>query len=451
MRTIVEPKEHIAKLWGKQKVHEEATFRLMRYVLRVDHDDKVLLHNVVTGQLVVLDQVETEALYMLPKIYSPVMEALVSDHFLVPEAYDEHQQVINLRRIHRLLDEANSTKEIIGYTILPTTACNARCYYCFEQGVKQMTMTEETANDLVEFMSNHCGENKLLELVWFGGEPTVAATRIDQICQGLQDKDISFRSKMITNGYLFDEEMVAKAKNLWHLWGLQICVDGTEESYNRIKAFVGAKDNPYQRIMHNIGLLLENGIAVGLRMNYDVGNYDEFKSVVDEAYERFGNNPLLSVTAHPVIGEHKDLNGEIHHGDDAWFTQREIEMDDIAYRKGYIRRERSLPFLNYSKCTAGNEASVTVRPDGGIVRCPQLFGDDQLTGTVKKGIINRDIIQSWKQSVDAEVCWDCTLYANCNRLVRCPDSVYCHKAPTYKKRFARMIEEIYDSTMSAEA
>ena len=124
---------------------------------------------------------------------------------------------------------------------------------------------------------------------------------------------------------------------------------------------------------------------------------------------------------------------------------------NIAYRKGYIRRERSLPFLNYSKCTAGNEASVTVRPDGGIVRCPQLFGDDQLTGTVKKGIINRDIIQSWKQSVDAEVCWDCTLYANCNRLVRCPDSVYCHKAPTYKKRFARMIEEIYDSTMSAEA
>ena len=56
MRTIVEPKEFIAKLWGKQKINDTDTFRMMRYVIRDDYDGKVLLHNVVTGQLVVLDQ-----------------------------------------------------------------------------------------------------------------------------------------------------------------------------------------------------------------------------------------------------------------------------------------------------------------------------------------------------------------------------------------------------------
>ena len=249
----------------------------------------------------------------------------------------------------------------------------------------------------------------------------------------------------MTNGYLFDEDMIERAKNLWHLWGLQICVDGTEESYNRIKAFAGAKDNPYQRVMHNIGLLLEKGIAVGLRMNYDVGNYVEFENVVNEAYERFGNHKLLTVVAHPVIGEYKDMTGEIHHGDDNWFTQKEIELEKIALRKGYVRREKGLPFLNYSKCTACNEASVTVRPDGGIVRCPQLLGDDELTGTIHEGILNREKIQDWKQFKDAEVCWDCVLYANCNRLVRCPDSDFCHRAPAYKARFTKAIKEIYDS------
>lgn len=448
MITIVEPKEHIVKLWGKQKAIENETYRLIKYVLRVDHDGKVLLHNVVTGQLVILDQEEIALLEKLPAIYGPVAEQLVSDHFLVPESYDEHTQVLNLRYIYRKLDDANSSQDILGYTILPTTACNARCYYCFEQGIKQSTMTKETADDLIAFMCDHCGERKLLDLVWFGGEPTIASSRIDQICKGLREKNINFRSKMMTNGYLFDEEMVDRAKNLWNLWGLQICVDGTEETYNRIKAFVGVKDNPYKRIMNNIGMLLENGIAVGLRMNYDIGNHEEFESVVREAYERFGNHKLLSVVAHPVIGEYKYVDGKIYHGDDSWFTQKESEMDAIARKYGYVRREKGLPFLNFSKCSACNEASVTVRPDGGIVRCPQLLDDDELTGTVKDGISNREIVQSWKQANDAEVCWDCELFPNCNRLVRCPDSNYCHRAPIYKERFKNMINELYQAANS---
>ena len=164
MITIVEPKKHIADLWGQQRVKQEATFRQMRYVLRVDHEGKVLLHNVVTGQLVVLSPEEAEEIQALPSPYTPAMEELIKAHYLVPEDYDEHQQVINLRRIHRLLDDANTTNDIIGYTILPTTACNARCYYCFEHDVKWMTMSEDTANDLVNFMSAHCGKKSFLSL-----------------------------------------------------------------------------------------------------------------------------------------------------------------------------------------------------------------------------------------------------------------------------------------------
>ena len=62
MITIAEPKERIDKLWGKQKIREGETYRMMRYVLRVDHEDKVLLHNAVTGRLAVLERGEAEAL-----------------------------------------------------------------------------------------------------------------------------------------------------------------------------------------------------------------------------------------------------------------------------------------------------------------------------------------------------------------------------------------------------
>ena len=60
MITVVEPKRPIAALWSEPEIRDGETFRLMRYVLRVDHEGKVLLCNVVTGQLAVLDQDEAE-------------------------------------------------------------------------------------------------------------------------------------------------------------------------------------------------------------------------------------------------------------------------------------------------------------------------------------------------------------------------------------------------------
>ena len=45
---------------------------------------------------------------------------------------------------------------------------------------------------------------KPVKIRWLGGEPTVAAHRIDQISKGLIDRGIDFISNITTNGYLFD-------------------------------------------------------------------------------------------------------------------------------------------------------------------------------------------------------------------------------------------------------
>ena len=81
MKTIVEPKENIVKLWGKQQIKNENTYRMMRYVMRVDDNDDVLLHNVVTGQLIVLDTAEAKMLDHLPGKYCVTMAQLIDDHF----------------------------------------------------------------------------------------------------------------------------------------------------------------------------------------------------------------------------------------------------------------------------------------------------------------------------------------------------------------------------------
>ena len=284
MKTIVPAKENIAKLWGHPKPKADVQYRPMKYLLKTQIEDGMLVHNVVTGQMIALTC--EEALQFNNHSGAHVISEMVSGHFLVPIDFDEHQQVFNLREILRKFDSSKKYP-ITQYVILPTTGCNARCYYCFEQGTKVLTMSKETAIETVDYIDRSCGEGRSVKIVWFGGEPTVAANRIDDISRGLKDRGISYSSSIITNGYLFDEQLADKAKSLWNLHTAQISVDGTEENYNRIKSYVYVGSNPYQRVLKNIGLLLDREVHVSLRMNFDRSNYTDFPKLLEEIIVRY--------------------------------------------------------------------------------------------------------------------------------------------------------------------
>ena len=445
MKTIVEPKESITKLLGKQQHKDTDTYRLMRYVMRVDHEDNILLYNVVTSQLVVLDKEEKKLLNNLPARYIPEMKQLIDNHYLVSESFDEHQQVVNMRFIFRKLEETKVSKDITKYTILPTTACNARCYYCFEQGVKTTKMSKETADSVIEFIASHSGDKKFVRITWFGGEPTVASDRIDQITEGLKLRGIKYLSQMTTNGYLFDEELVQKAKDLWNLEYLQICFDGTEERHNATKSFVNVHDNPYQRILRNIGLLLDSGIRVGMRMNFDKGNYQDFGELVKEARNRFGDNPRLSVYAFPVIGEYADKEGHVLHGSEEWFIDKIVELNNISREAGLYHSVKQLPRFRYHCCDAENDSAITITPDGTLVRCCERFDNAETTGTVRDGITDVDLVDAWKKSADHEKCRECVFFPDCYRIEKCPAKDRCLFLKDSYRKYEDTIIKMYSS------
>lgn len=426
MITIVEPREYISTLWSKQRNRECKVFRLMKYVIKIEYLDKVALHNVVTGQLVLLEQNEIELMKELPATYSPLMEQLVESHFLVNDTYDEHKLVVGLRKILRTFSSAKQDINITTYTILPTTACNANCYYCFEQGVETVTMTEQTADDVVDYISKNCGDKKSVFISWFGGEPTVADFRIDQICKRLLERGIDFESDITTNGYLFDEDMVTRAAELWNLKAAMITLDGTEESYNRVKAYSNPKDNPYQRVMRNVDLLAKHKIHVNLRMNFDLNNYMEFEDLVKEVASQFAGNPYIHLRAHPVNGEYTDHEGRLIHGSDEWFLRKNSELNSIAREAGFQRKTTMLPHLRYEGCEANSDSTVTISAKGTLVRCPEQFGDDQTVGNLKDGVVYPDRVSAWKQFADYEKCFDCVLYPKCNRLIHCNAKDRCN-------------------------
>ena len=423
MITVVEPKQHIARLWGKQHVKPGETYRLMRYVLRVEHEGHVGLHNNVTGQLVLLDEQEVQVVNQLPLEYTAEMTKLIEQHYLVPEGYDEHKQVNNLRTILRTL--IPKSEYITHYTILPTTACNARCYYCFEQGIKPVTMTEKTAEDVVKFIAEHCGPEKKIFITWFGGEPTVANNRIDQICQGLSDTGIIFSAKMISNGFLFDRAMVEKAKTLWNLKTIQVTFDGTEANYNKIKAYVCNSGNPYQRVMENIGLLLDFGINVIVRMNFDEENAEDYFNLCTYVSNRFGAKPNLRVVPHMVNDHYLNFKGKKQGKDEKWYDSKKAELVKYTQQCGLSKESDELPSLKYHGCGAVQDSVITIMPEGSLVKCCEQLSDEQIVGSLKEGIINTELIQKWKQLADYGKCQECTFYPLCIRAVKCAANDKC--------------------------
>lgn len=442
--TVVEPKKHITGLWGRQSIKESATYRLMKYVLRVNHDGKVLLYNIVTEHLVVLDNDESEMLDSLPMDFNPWMKDLIYGYFLVTQKYDEHRDVLNIRNILLKVNKVYESDEgITQYTILPTTQCNARCFYCFEKNVKTETMTVDIAEDVVAFIVNNCKQNPV-RILWFGGEPTVGAKYIDLICRGLSRRDIQYKSMMITNGYLFDNELILKAKELWNIDLISITVDGVGESYNRIKNYKAASDDPYERVMRNIGLLLKNEIQVILRMNFDQDNYQEFDNLVSEVGNRFGKNSYLSVSAHEI--DHRFTNQGCNTKFDAlWFSQKLIELDNIANAVNINTSNTRLPCLRYQWCMANNSSCITITPAGNLVSCPEQLGSDQIKGNINSGVTEDNIVSSWREIYDGEECQNCCLFPDCFCPRNCLGSGKCFHKDIKMKKYLQSLTDLYDS------
>ena len=177
--------------------------------------------------------------------------------------------------------------------------------------------------------------------------------------------------------------------------------------------------------MRNIGLLLDRNIRVHLRMNFDLGNYNEFADLVKEARERFCGNRSLVVSAHPVIGEYKDYTDSVRHGSDAWFGKMIGELNDLANESGVQGRRTVLPSLDPYPCMAARASSVTITPEGNLVSCPEQFGKDQTKGNLLDGVTNRELDEAWKKLVTFEKCRDCVTFPHCVMVMNCQNAGNC--------------------------
>lgn len=438
MQIIKKASSRIAKAWGSQKI-KDTQYRLLRYTLSEDYEEGLLLHNAMTGELLKLDEKEKAFLNSLPQTVPEEYNALIEKHFLVPVEYDEQKAVAQLRRILRVLNRSSS---ITSYTILPTTHCNARCFYCYECNYEHVHMTEERAHEVVQYILDH-SDGKKLSIGWFGGEPLVGVRIISQISRELTEKGAEFTSHMISNGALFNEKMVKEAVDLWKLQNVQITIDGTEEIYNRVKDYISMKGSPYQTVLGNIRLLSETGIHVSIRINLGFHNEADTRTLIRELSERFADCENVTMYVHELF----DGEGTDPH----LYTEEEkehlmnlvTEFNDYAAENGKYLKKRALPFLTIAHCMADNDRSVIIQPGGELAKCEHSAAVEKF-GSIYSDEWDKENLQGWKQYATLEECENCPLYPSCIYPVKCPSTGECRAGMKRKK-----IEEVRESMLYA--
>ncbi len=415
MKIISKAQDAVLKILGKPKLSDSG-YRLIKYCVQETVDEGVLLFNVLTRELVLLSNEEFESCLE--------NQELISKWFLVPCDFNEKAVAEVVR--WTLENVKEKPKNITTYTILPTSECNARCFYCFEHGQKKEPMTVETALKTVEYIKKHSGDEKI-SISWFGGEPLYNLPVIDLITSELQKAGIEFTSRMISNGYLFDDETAKKAAEKWKLKSVQITLDGTEEVYNKTKAYIYKDTNPFQVVLSNIERLLDAKIFVIIRLNMDLYNAENLMELVDQLALRFEGKKGIAVYANHIFDANVPM-AELHN-EEEWAKREKalIDLEEKILRYNLSKKLRIAKKHRLNHCMVDNGSSALIVPSGDIGLCEHYL-DREFIGHIDKEGFDKEMVASWKERTpEIPECNDCFFYPECIVLKKCTANSVCYK------------------------
>ncbi|WP_028911561.1 radical SAM protein [Prevotella sp. MA2016] len=407
-RIIREASFAVMSLCGEQKYNFTRQYRLSDFIFRCEIGDSSLFYSCLTGELVEVTKHEKAFQY------------LVRHWFYVEKDLNEKENVPKLRKLLLALDKRDKP----GYNrfeILTTTNCNANCSYCYENGFKQMSMSKDTAMKVVQYIKNNlCGFEANIR--WYGGEPLMNTKAIDWISEGLANQGIAFSSKMISNGYLFSDNIIQKATKNWNLKNVRITLDGAEQTHNKIKQFKNTSQSPFLHIMNNVELLLSAGVSVTIRINVEKHNVEEIKEVVDQICIRFGKTKLLDFMFRPLSNTNRLSTIESSVEARRHIYNRINEIKTYLFEKGIGVNSRELTGLTPHSCSADDRRYLLIKPNGELAFCPEDF-DVKQYGSISNGEYCFRPSSYYEYRYDkGTICNDCPLYICCYPNSLCPAS-----------------------------
>lgn len=412
--------EVINFLGGFQKKVRDFKYRFNKFIIKTDYDDEEIWYNVFTGSIVSIKDYEIDNVFT--DDFCNYVDFLIQNYFLVPNNFDEEELLIEFRKRRTIPITANSLTKLATFTILTTTKCNARCFYCYQLHNKgKEHMTEETACKVARYIIDSTFDGQDVFIGWFGGEPLYNPKVMDIITTKVLSANRNIRSSIITNGYLLDEKMCKKAVKDWRISNVQVTLDGTEEVYNKAKNFIYKNDNPFKKVIENIHFMLKHNLVVSIRVNVDKHNIENLKELVTFLAKEFSGEKNFSVYIHELFDDTKTLE----HSKQIFENMMEINTLITKYNLR-IQGANVPDNIKAIHCMVDDDKSVVIMPNGQLGVC-EHYETEHFVGHINNPTaINMEELKAWREMSEfEEICSDCPYKPACLKCKLCPDHKIC--------------------------
>ena len=370
--------------------------------------DQVFLYNLVTSSVAVIGIPEYEQVRSCEFSDSELMRAAVENGFVVPADEDEIEKVLAIQRMN------NYSTRFAGFQILPTTACNARCFYCYEQSYKPVCMKNGVAEAIPSFIESYMDVVDDVHVTWFGGEPMLELDRIrelsGQIMSLAEKHGIGYTSDMITNATLATQDAVKTLVKDCKVSQVQITLDGLAEEHLRRKAYVSS-DITFETVLSAMDAFVEQGAKLLIRLNIDKKNYEDCLELIPILGERYKGLDTVMLYAAPLYSS----------GDqDDFYTEEDLnDAYKAVFRTmidaGFIQTVDGLPLnFNNATCSAQMINNFVIDPSGDVFKCEHLLAEDrQRIGNVFEGVLFNKAMAEWTSPDIPRKCKECSFLPSC--------------------------------------
>lgn len=328
--------------------------------------------------------------------------------FLVEDSQDD--AFYNITKMRALTNQYATSSLML--TIAITRACNFDCSYCFEGNRTGRPMSEAVAEKLLRFIEHYRTKN--VYLIWYGGEPLLAFDRMLMINSRIRKMGKRVHASLITNGYLLNEEKIARLNELGVSY-LQITLDGKKETHDG-RRYLKNGAPTYDRILENVDKVMSSDFKgmVHIRVNVDARNEEEFYDVYHMISSRYPETFGKRVTVYPgfVKGDdHPDVSCFFEPEAQGEFLIKMMNEHGISPLSVYPRRQ-------FGGCTLTKRNAFVVGPDGELYKCWDDVGlRDKVVGSIDRfdnwnlGIIAEGMVGC--SYLDSQECKECFYFPIC--------------------------------------
>ena len=301
--------------------------------------------------------------------------------------------------------------------------CNLRCSYCFAStgdfGKGRKLMPLEIGKKAIDFLIEHSGTRKNLELDFFGGEPLMNFEVVKQIVDYAKSKEKEhnklFRFTLTTNGVLLDDEKIDYINK--EMYNIVLSLDGRKEVNDKVRKCVNGSGS-YDIIVPKFKRLVEKR---GDGQYYVRGTFTKFNEDFTKDVMELRRLGFDQVSVEPVVSDMEN---------DYAITEKELprvfeEYEHLSKLLLELKaKKEGINFFHFMidleqgpcaikrlrGCGCGNEY-IAVTPDGDIYPCHQFVGmEEWKMGSVLDNTINKELKNAFARAniygkQECKECW----------------------------------------------